>query len=50
MNDAAIQNLDYLRELISAARAEEAFRDAERLRMLQYGLGMNNITAGQDDR
>ena len=50
MNEAAIQNLDYLRELIAAARAEEAFRDAERLRMLQYGLGMNNITTGREDR
>lgn len=50
MNDAAIQNLEFLRQLIAAAREDEAFKDAERLRMLQYGLGMNQLTAGQEDR
>lgn len=40
MNDqAAIQNLDYLRQLIAETRAQDPADDMERLRMF-YGTGM----------
>jgi hypothetical protein len=35
----AIQNLEFLRQLIAEARAQEPGLDAERLRMI-YGTGM----------
>jgi len=37
--DPAIQNLDYLRQLIAEVRAENPYADMEILRMLQ-GTGM----------
>jgi hypothetical protein len=39
MSEAAIQNLDFLRQLIAEARAQEPSLDAARLRMI-YGTGM----------
>jgi hypothetical protein len=36
---AAIQNLDFLRQLIAEARADIPYEDMERLRMI-YGLGI----------
>jgi hypothetical protein len=49
MNEqAAIQNLDFLRLLIAEARAAEPYEDMERLRMLQYLVPMT--TEPQEDR
>lgn len=43
---AALQNADFLRQLILQARAFNPQDDAERLRMQQAGhLGMNAITS-----
>jgi len=40
MNESAIQNLEYLRQLIAEVRGESPYLDMERLRMLYgYGLG-----------
>lgn len=39
MSEPAIQNLDFLRQLIAEARKDAPQADAERLRML-YGTGM----------
>jgi hypothetical protein len=50
MNDqAAIQNLDFLRQLIAEARADQPYDDMERLRMLQY-QGAPMTTEPQEDR
>jgi hypothetical protein len=50
MNDqAAIQNLDFLRQLIAEARADQPYEDMERLRMLQY-QGAPMMTEPQEDR
>jgi hypothetical protein len=50
MNDqAAIQNLDFLRQLIAEARADQPYEDMERLRMLQY-QGAPMTTEPQEDR
>ena len=50
MNDqAAIQNLDFLRRLIAEARADRPYEDMERLRMLQY-QGAPMTTEPQEDR
>lgn len=44
MNDAAIQNLEFLRQLIEEARQSEAFKDAEKLRMFQgSGMGFDAV-------
>lgn len=49
MNDqAAIQNLDFLRQLIAESRADRPYEDMERLRMLQYQAPMT--TEPQEDR
>jgi hypothetical protein len=37
--DPAIQNLDFLRQLIAEVRAEDPYVDMEKLRML-YGYGV----------
>lgn len=51
MNDSAIQNLDFLRQLIAEARLEQTGLDMARLRMLQgSGLGTDGITTEQEDR
>jgi hypothetical protein len=45
MNDAAIQNLEFLRQLIAEARGEAPFMDMLRLRMIQSGdQGMRATT------
>jgi hypothetical protein len=48
---AAIQNLEYLRQLIAEARAAQPEQDVARLRMVQQGnLGMNALTTTRGDR
>lgn len=43
MNDPAIQNLDYLRQLIAEVRGEDPYMDMLRLRMLQdTGMGVDD--------
>jgi len=50
MNDqAAIQNLDFLRQLIAETRAATPAEDMERLRMI-YGTGMGTDAATEEDR
>ena len=39
MNESAIQNLDFNRQLIAELRADEPYDDLERLRMI-YGQGI----------
>ncbi len=39
MSEPAIQNLEFLRQLIAESRSQEPSLDAERLRMI-YGTGM----------
>lgn len=44
MNDPAIQNLEYLRQLIAEVRGDVPYLDMLRLRMLQdTGMGMDDI-------
>jgi hypothetical protein len=44
MNDPAIQNLEYLRQLIAEVRGENPYLDMLRLRMLQdTGTGFDDI-------
>jgi hypothetical protein len=44
MNDPAIQNLEYLRQLIADVRGEVPYLDMLRLRMLQdTGMGVDDI-------
>jgi hypothetical protein len=44
MNDPAIQNLEYLRQLIAEVRGEVPYLDMLRLRMLQdTGMGVDDI-------
>jgi len=52
MNDEpAIQNLDFLRQLIAEVRKAELSKDAERLRMFQgYGVGTDAVTVERGDR
>jgi hypothetical protein len=51
MNESAIQNLDYLRQLIAAVRADDTYADMAKLRMLQgYGTGTDAVTNQQEDR
>lgn len=47
----AIQNLDYIRQLIEAVRAYETMSDMERLRMI-YGTnaGTDTVAGQQVDR
>ena len=48
MADPALQNLDYLRQLIAEARADSQYMDMEKLRMLQ-GTGMGTAAAQTED-
>lgn len=49
--NTAIQNLDYLRQLIEAVRAYESMDDMERLRMIYgTGSGTDGISTQQADR
>jgi hypothetical protein len=51
MDETALQNLDFLRQLIAEVRESEASADAERLRMLQgYGVGTDALTVERGDR
>jgi hypothetical protein len=44
-NTVAIQNLDFLRQLIAEARQDDPYMDMLRLRMLQgYGVGTDALT------
>ena len=50
MNDqGAIQNLDYLRQLIAETRGDQPIDDLERLRMF-YGMGVGTDIATSEDR
>lgn len=49
MDQPAIQNLDYLRELIAMVRAAGEMEDMERLRMI-YGMGVGTDSVTQGDR
>jgi len=47
----AIQNLDYIRQLIEAVRAYETMSDMERLRMIYgTGAGTDTVADQQVDR
>lgn len=47
----AIQNLDYIRQLIEAVRAYESMDDMERLRMIYgTGAGTDTVSDQQVDR
>lgn len=51
MSDPAIQNLDYLRQLIAEARQDAPQEDMEILRMLQgYGVGTDQMTQKNGER
>lgn len=52
MADApALQNLDFLRQLIAEARADQPIADLVRLRMLSgTGMGTDSLTTQQEDR
>jgi hypothetical protein len=49
MDQPAIQNLDFLRQLIAEARQQPSYEDMERLRML-YGMGVGTDSVTQEDR
>lgn len=47
----AIQNLDFLRQLIAETRGDQPMVDMSRLRMLQgYGMGTDALSTQQEDR
>lgn len=49
--EPALQNLDYLRQLIAESRIEQAMADMAKLRMLQgSGMGTDSLTTEQEDR
>lgn len=49
--EPALQNLDFLRQLIAESRIEQAVADMARLRMLQgSGMGTDSLTTEQEDR
>lgn len=49
--DAAIPNLDFIRQLIEQARMPQPQMDAERIRMaMGSGVGTDSMTAKQEDR
>lgn len=48
---SAIQNLDFLRQLITEARGKDESGDDQKLRMLRNtGVGTDAITNKQEDR
>lgn len=50
MNDPAIQNLDFLRQLIAETRGQPEFADMAKLRMLQgTGMGTDALATQQGD-
>jgi len=51
MEQAAIQNLDFLRQLIAETRGDIPSMDMLRLRMLQgSGMGTDGLSVQQEDR
>ena len=46
---AAIQNLDFLRRLIAESREDVPYDDMARLRMI-YGMGVGTDAVTQEDR
>ena len=46
---AAIQNLDFLRQLIAESRAAQPYEDMARLRMI-YGTGTGTDAVTEEDR
>lgn len=48
MSDAALPNMDFLRQLIAESRAENPYMDMARLRMLQ-GSGMGTDSAKTEE-
>lgn len=52
MNEGpAIQNLDFLRQLIAETRGDQPMMDMAKLRMLQgTGMGTDALTTQQEDR
>lgn len=49
--ESAIQNLDYIRQLIDAVRAYEQMDDMDRLRMIYgTGVGTDTVSDQQVDR
>ncbi len=48
-DQAAIQNLDFLRQLIAESRGDVPSEDMARLRML-YGTGLGTDSVTQEDR
>lgn len=50
MNDqAAIQNMEFLRQLIAESRAQQPYEDMARLRMIT-GTGMGTDSVTEEDR
>ena len=50
MNDPAIQNLDFLRQLIAETRGQPELADMAKLRMLQgSGMGTDALTTQRGD-
>lgn len=50
MGESAIQNLEFLRQLIAEVRGDRPLMDMLRLRMLQNGSGMNAITSTAEEQ
>lgn len=47
----AIQNLDFLRQLIAETRGQDNYADMAKLRMLQgSGMGTDSLTSKQADQ
>jgi|GEM_PF-1094323 len=50
MSDPAIQNLDFLRQLIAETRGQPEYADMANLRMLQgTGMGTDGLTTKKGD-
>lgn len=50
MSEPAIQNLDFLRQLIAESRQSNPYDDMAKLRMLQgSGMGTDSLTVQQED-
>jgi len=50
MNDPAIQNLDFLRQLIAETRGQPEYADMATLRMLHgTGMGTDSVNADMGD-
>lgn len=50
MSDPAIQNLDFLRQLIAETRGQPEYADMANLRMMQgTGMGTDNLTTKKGD-